>query len=142
MIQEGNPVGFVSTPTKSAVTAAAVACLAMTAAGAATANAVPSGRVDAGWGFSSNAYGTGCSYSMSVPVNASGKVTFWDKKPGSNAPIYIGSAYANGATASVTWVPQREGIRQLYAVQGGKRSNYTIARVHRGYGAGGFCFAL
>ena len=114
----------------------------MAALGASNAAAVPTGRVDAGVGFSSNAYGTGCSYSMTVPVNASGKVSFWEKKPGTNPPLYIGSAYAEGAIAAVTWVPQREGVRQIYAVQGGKRSNYTIARVHRGYGTAGFCFAL
>lgn len=122
--------------------AAAVLAGALTGIGAATANAVPSGRVDPGVGFSSNAYGTGCSYSMTVPVNASGKVTFWEKKPGKYPPLFIGAARAQGATAAVTWVPQREGIRQVYAVQNGKRSNYTIARVHRGYGTAGFCFAL
>ncbi|QKT09010.1 hypothetical protein HUN08_02715 [Gordonia sp. X0973] len=114
----------------------------LSAVGASGAAAVPSGRVDAGVGFSSNAYGTGCSYSMTVPVNASGKVTFWEKKPGISPPIYIDSARAVGGTAAVTWVPSREGYRQLYAVQGGKRSNYTTVLVHRGYGTLGFCFAL
>lgn len=133
-------MGYTATSIRVAVVAAAV--LLSGALGAADGYAVPSARVDPGVGFSSNAYGTGCSYSMTVPVNASGKVTFWDKKPGENPPIYIGSADAVGAIAAVTWVPQREGIRQIYAVQGGKRSNYTIARVHRGYGSGGYCFAL
>ncbi|GAB11664.1 hypothetical protein GOARA_082_00530 [Gordonia araii NBRC 100433] len=119
-----------------------IAAGALAAVGATEAAAVPSGRVDPGVGFSSNAYGTGCSYSMTVPVDSSGKVTFWEKKPGRFPPLYIGTAYPAGATAAVTWVPQREGVRQVYAVQRGKRSNYTIARVHRGYGAGGFCFAL
>lgn len=136
---------MVPTAISTKVSAGAAALLtagALAAIGAGGASAVPSGRVDPGVGFSSNAYGTGCTYSMTVPVNSSGKVTFWDKKPGKNPPIYIGSAWAQGGTAAVSWVPQREGVRQIYAVQNGMRSNYTVARVHRGYGTAGFCFAL
>lgn len=109
--------------------------------GAGVAKAAPSGQVDPGVPFSSIVYGTGCTYSLTVPVNASGMVTFYEQRRG-YPPRFIGKAQAYGLSASVRWIPRRQGDRMLYAVQNGQKSPMTVARVHQGYGSGGLCFAL
>lgn len=120
--------------------ATAVAALAVTAA---PAHAAPQGAVDVGVGFFSVNKGVGCSYSMSVGVNSSGWVSFYDKGRGRNAtPIFIGRALADGARAAVTWWPKREGLRTVYAVQHGVKSKPTTYRVVPGYGSGGVCVAF
>lgn len=111
------------------------------AVGAAPAQAAPVGRVDAGVPFSSAVYGTGCTYSLTVPVNSGGRVTFWERKHGL-APHYIGAADAGGNIATVRWVPRFMGDRELYAVQNGSTSPIAVLQVHQGYGSGGLCFAL
>ena len=78
---------------------------------------------------------------MSVPVNASGKVVLGQEAREQPADLHRFRLRQRSDGLGHLGAAAR-GIRQLYAVQGGKRSNYTIARVHRGYGAGGFCFAL
>lgn len=123
--------------------AAAVGALAVSVAAvvAAPADAAPAGRVDPGAMLSSVHYGTGCLYQMSVPVNSSGWVSFYERK-GPGYPVrFIGRAKADGAQAVVSWVPNRQGLRQLYAIQNGKRSQLTYAQVVQGYGSGGMCFA-
>ncbi len=119
--------------------ATAAAAAALTAA---PAGAAPQGQVDAGTGFSSVNYGVGCSYSMTVPVNSSGLVSFYDWKGPGYPPLLIGRAQASGANAAVTWWPKRQGIRKLYAEQNGQRSRITTVRVSQGYGSGGMCFAF
>lgn len=110
---------------------------------AAPADAAPQGRPDPGQGIGwfSNNHGTGCSYSLTVPVNSSGMVSFYDWKGGKHKPILVGRAMASGANAAVTWWPKREGLRRLYAVQNGERSKIAYVRVTRGYGSGGLCVA-
>ncbi|MFW0790781.1 hypothetical protein [Gordonia sp. CPCC 205333] len=122
------------------------AAAGVVAVGAATlvsapAPAAPAGKVDPGAMFSSVHYGTGCMYQMSVPVNSSGWVAFYERK-GPGYPVrLIGRAKANGAQAVVSWIPNRQGLRQLYAVQNGKRGPIASARVTQGYGSGPMCFA-
>lgn len=106
-----------------------------------TASAAPAGPVDPGIPFSSIVYGTGCSYTLKVPVNSSGVVTFYEKRRGQQ-PRRIGAEEARQGTASVWWIPRRIGTSELYAVQNGERSRPTVARVRQGYGSGGLCFAL
>ncbi|MFT3899025.1 MAG: hypothetical protein QM728_02100 [Gordonia sp. (in: high G+C Gram-positive bacteria)] len=134
-------MGTTATSTKIAATAAALTIAGgLATVGASGADAVPSGRVDPGARFSSSTYGTGCTYPMTVAVNSSGRVTFWEKKAGrGNPPLFIGWAWPDGATAAVTWRPQRIGVRQLYAVQRGYRSNYTTVQVGQGFGIAGVC---
>lgn len=120
---------------------AAAACAAAAALTAAPAVAAPQGQVNAGVGFSSVNYGVGCSYAMTVPVNSSGPVSFYDWKGPGHRPLLIGRAPASGGEAAVTWWPRRQGIRTLYAEQNGVRSQLTRVRVSRGYGSGGLCFA-
>lgn len=118
--------------------------LAMVAASLITpayAQAAPAGVVDAGVPFSSAVYGTGCLYNLTVPVNSSGRVTFWERRPGF-PEHYIGAAPADGAIATVQWVPRYLGDRLLYAKQNGVTGKATMLRVHQGYGAGWTCFAL
>lgn len=105
------------------------------------ARAAPAGKVDAGVPFSSVVYGTGCTYTLTVPVNSSGTVTFWERRPG-YPEFYIGSAAADGASASVIWVPRHLGTRYLYAKQNGITGPPSLVPVHQGYGSGGLCFAL
>lgn len=124
-----------------AAVAAIVLAAGLVLAQAPTVTAAPTSGPDAGVAFSSAVYGTGCSYTLTVPVNASGAVYFWEQKKG-YPPIFIGKAQAYQLSASVRWIPRRIGLRRLYAVQDGKRSPLTIARVHQGYGSGGLCFAL
>lgn len=126
---------------KSAVVAGCAAAVALTLS-AAPAQAAPQGRVDPGVGFFSVNYGVGCSYSMTVPVNSSGMVSFYDWKGPGYQPLFIGRAMADGANAAVTWWPKRKGTRTLYAVQNGKRSQLKKVRVTQGYGSGGTCFAF
>ncbi|MCK8613222.1 hypothetical protein [Gordonia sp. C13] len=105
------------------------------------AQAAPAGRVDAGVPLSSVVYGTGCTYPVTVPVNSSGWVEFWEVKPG--LPVrFIGRDLPSGALASVTWVPRRIGDKYLYAVQNGKASPPTLVKVRQGYGSNGTCFAF
>nr|WP_029759852.1 hypothetical protein [Gordonia hirsuta] len=120
---------------------AGCAAVALLSAAAAPAQAAPQGKVDPGIGFFSVNYGVGCSYSMTVPVNSSGMVSFYDWKGPGYPPLFVGRAMASGAKAAVTWWPKREGVRRLYAVQNGERSAITTVRVTRGYGSGGLCFA-
>ncbi|NMO00333.1 hypothetical protein HH308_03790 [Gordonia sp. TBRC 11910] len=123
-----------------AVAASALAVSAAAMIGS-PADAAPAGRVDPGAMFSSVHYGTGCLYQMSVPVNSSGWVAFYERKAKGYPVRFIGRSRANGAMASVDWVPNRQGLRELYAVQNGKRSPITYAQVTQGYGSGGACFA-
>ena len=109
--------------------------------GAGTAQAAPVSGPDSNVPFSSVVYGTGCTYTLTVPVDAKGMVTFFEQRRGYR-PIYIGKAPAYQTSASVTWIPRRQGNRMLYAVQNGVKSPITMARVHQGYGSGGLCFAL
>ncbi|MFT4127224.1 MAG: hypothetical protein QM662_13480 [Gordonia sp. (in: high G+C Gram-positive bacteria)] len=104
-------------------------------------HAAPAGPVDPGIPFSSVVYGTGCTYTLTVPVNSSGIVAFYERKRG-YPPRLIGRDRAYQGYASVWWSPRRIGNRRLYAIQNGKRSPITVARVHQGYGSGGLCFAL
>lgn len=106
-----------------------------------TASAAPVGGVDAGVPFSSVVYGSGCLYDLTVPVNATGRVTFWEQENG-QAPRFLGAAAADGAIATIRWVPRRPGDRRLYAQQGGVTGPKTLYRVHQGYGSGWACFAL
>ncbi|NDZ95772.1 hypothetical protein G3I13_06690 [Streptomyces sp. SID6673] len=106
-----------------------------------SAGAAPVGKIDAGVPFSSVVYGTGCLYNLTVDVNASGPVTFWERKQG-YPERFIGAARADGAIATIRWVPRRIGDRLLYAKQGGVRGPVAVMRVHQGYGSGWACFAL
>ncbi len=125
------------------VAAAALGALAVSAAAlvSSPASAAPAGKVDPGAMFSSVNYGTGCMYQMSVPVNSTGWVGFYERKGAGYPARFIGRAKANGAQAVVSWVPHRMGIRELYAVQNGKRSASNFVRVNQGYGSGPMCFA-
>ncbi|MDS1115393.1 hypothetical protein RD149_16680 [Gordonia westfalica] len=105
------------------------------------AHAAPAGRVDAGVPLSSAVYGTGCTYPVTVPVDSSGWVEFWEVKPGLPAR-FIGRDLPSGALASVTWVPRRIGDKYLYAVQNGKASQPTLVKVRQGYGSNGTCLAF
>lgn len=109
--------------------------------GAGAASAAPAGQVDAGVPFSSVVYGTGCTYSLTVPVNSSGRVTFWERKRGFPGR-FIGAAQPSGGIATVTWIPRRIGERWLYAIQDGKASRVSLAPVRQGYGSAGLCFAI
>ncbi|MFT4200951.1 hypothetical protein [Gordonia sp. (in: high G+C Gram-positive bacteria)] len=137
-------MGTTATSTKIATGAAALLLAGgLCAVAAPAADAVPTGRVDPGIRFSSGTYGTGCTYPMTVAVNSEGRVTFWEKKAGrGNPPLFIGWSWPQGGTAAVTWRPQRIGVRQLYAVQRGFRSNYTTAVVGQGFGIAGICTSL
>ncbi|GAA1481143.1 hypothetical protein GCM10009624_15830 [Gordonia sinesedis] len=68
-------------------------------------------------------------------------MTFWERKRGFPAR-FIGAADVHGLTATVRWIPRRIGDRWLYAIQDGKSSRPTLARVRQGYGSGGLCFAI
>lgn len=105
------------------------------------AQAAPSGPVDAGVPLSSAVYGTNCTYPLTVPVNSSGWVTFWEIKPGL-PPRFLGRDLPSGALASVTWVPRRIGDKCLVAVQNGQASKPTPVRVRQGHGSGGACIAF
>ncbi|MFT3660875.1 MAG: hypothetical protein QM809_05615 [Gordonia sp. (in: high G+C Gram-positive bacteria)] len=127
---------------KNAVVIGGIAVAAATMA-AAPAQAAPQGRVDPGVaiGWYSNDHGTGCSYSMTVPVNSSGLVSFYERGD-SGAPVLIGRDRAVGVNASVTWWPRHTGRRHLYAVQNGERSTPTSVVVTRSMlGGGGLCVA-
>ncbi|GAA4751631.1 hypothetical protein MUG78_04910 [Gordonia alkaliphila] len=132
---------MISRATTAVVAGCAAAAVAATLS-AAPANAAPQGRVDPGIGFFSVNHGVGCSYSMTVPVNASGLVSFYDWKGRGYPPLLIGRAMASGGNAAVTWWPKRQGLRNVYAVQNGKKSPITKVRVTQGYGSGGLCFAF
>lgn len=125
--------------TVSVLATAAVATAALAGGGAAAA--APVGQVDPGIPFSSVVYGTGCTYNLTVPVNSTGMVDFYEQRQGF-PPIFIGKAAAYQLIATVNWVPRHLGNRMLYAVQNGHKSPIAIARVHQGYGSGGLCFAL
>ncbi|MGV9670117.1 hypothetical protein ACWDPV_05915 [Gordonia sp. NPDC003504] len=125
-----------------AVTAMAAASVAAAGLiGAGSAAAAPSGQVDAGVPFSSAVYGTGCTYQLVVPVNASGMVYFWEQGQGQK-PLFIGKAQAYQLVATVDWIPRHQGKRTLYAVQNGVKGPVVTAPVHQGYGSGWACFAL
>lgn len=132
--------GMKSRITTAVITGVAALSLALSAAPAAAA---PQGRPDPGQGigFFSTNHGVGCSYSLTVPVNSSGMVSFYDWKGPGYPPLFIGQAMASGANAAVTWWPKREGLRRIYAVQNGEKSTTAWVRVTRGYGSGGLCFA-
>ncbi|AZG46070.1 hypothetical protein D7316_02670 [Gordonia insulae] len=120
----------------------AVAGLVITViAGPGEAAAAPVGKVDAGVPFSSVVYGSGCRYDLTVPVDATGRVTFWEREQG-GPERFIGAAPADGAIATIRWVPRDPGDRQLYAKQGGVTGPKVLMRVHQGYGSGWACFAL
>ncbi|ANY25808.1 hypothetical protein [Gordonia terrae] len=106
-----------------------------------TAQAAPAGRVDASVPLSSAVYGTGCTYPLTVAVNSSGWVEFFEVKAGL-PPRFVGRDLPQGALASTTWVPQRIGDKYLYAVQNGKVSQPTFVRVRQGYGSNGSCVAF
>ena len=99
------------------------------------------GKVDAGVPFSSVVYGTGCRYDLTVDVNSVGTVTFWERPQGAPARV-PGSAEADGAIATISWVPRRVATTQLYATQNGVTGPVAVLRVHQGYGSGWACFAL
>ncbi|MGC5248328.1 hypothetical protein ACPXB3_15570 [Gordonia sp. DT219] len=122
-------------------TAAVMAAALIGGPGAGAAQAAPSGQPDPGIPFSSVVYGTGCAYSLTVPVNSVGMVSFYEQRKGF-PPIFIGKTPAYQLSATVIWVPRHLGDRTLYAVQNGQKSPTTVARVHQGYGSGGLCFAL
>lgn len=105
------------------------------------AQAAPAGALDAGVPFSSVVYGTGCTYPLTIPVNASGWVTFYEYKPGL-PPRFVGRDLPQGALASTTWVPHRIGDKYLYAVQDGVASKALPVRVRQGYGSNGACIAF
>ncbi|MFC0316416.1 hypothetical protein ACFQNE_00120 [Gordonia phosphorivorans] len=127
---------------RTALVAGCAAAAVAATVSAAPASAAPQGRVDPGIGFFSVNHGVGCSYSMTVPVNASGLVSFYDWKGRGYPPQLIGRAMASGGNAAVTWWPKRQGLRKVYAVQNGKKSAITTVRVTQGYGSGGLCFAF
>ncbi len=106
-----------------------------------SATAVPVGKVDAGVPFSSVVYGTGCRYDLTVDVNSVGTVTFWERPQGAPAR-FLGAAEADGAIATISWVPRRVATTQLYATQNGVTGPVAVLRVHQGYGSGWACFAL
>lgn len=109
---------------------------------AAPADAAPQGRVDPGGTLFSTFHGTGCTYPMTVPVNSSGWVTFWEKSTRKNTkPIYLGRAFPDGGLAAVTWRPRHIGVRKIYAVQNGKQSQMGYVEVAQGFplGAGSAC---
>ncbi|MGV9709154.1 hypothetical protein ACWDTI_00620 [Gordonia sp. NPDC003424] len=110
-------------------------------AGQGDAQAAPAGPVDAGVPFSSVVYGTGCTYTLWVPVNSSGTVTFWERRQGFPERM-IGSDVPDGTSATFTWVPRTIGDRLVYAKQNGITGPATVIKVHQGYGSGGVCFAL
>ncbi|MFW0794056.1 hypothetical protein AAFP30_09610 [Gordonia sp. CPCC 205515] len=105
------------------------------------AQAAPAGTVDAGVPLSSVVYGTGCVYTLRVPVNSSGTVTFWEKRQGSPEHL-IGSDVPDGAAATLEWWPRTIGDRLVYAKQNGVVGPSTVLRVRQGYGSGGMCFAV
>ncbi|MEE4021990.1 hypothetical protein V1Y59_02775 [Gordonia sp. PKS22-38] len=105
------------------------------------ASAAPVGKVDAGVPFSSIVYGTGCLYELTVDVNSSGAVTFWERPRGGPARV-IGVAPAYGAIATTKWVPRRIATTELYATQNGATGPIAVFPVHQGYGSGWACFAL
>ncbi|GAA3950390.1 hypothetical protein [Gordonia caeni] len=127
---------------KAAVVAGCAAAAVAATLTAAPAQAAPQGKVDPGIGFFSVNHGVGCSYSMTVPVNSSGMVSFYDWKGPGYPPLFIGRAMASGGNAAVTWWPKRQGLRKIYAVQNGQKSAITKVRVTQGYGSGGTCFAF
>nr|WP_238423335.1 hypothetical protein [Gordonia sp. 'Campus'] len=106
-----------------------------------SAQAAPAGRVDASAAFSSAVYGTGCTYPLTMPVNSSGWVEFYEVRAGV-PPRLVGRDLPQGALASTTWVPHRIGDKYLYAVQNGKVSQPTFVRVRQGYGSNGTCVAF
>lgn len=111
---------------KTAIVTGCVSALAATTITAGPAQAAPQGPVSPGTGIGwfSNDFGVGCSYNMTVPVNSSGMVTFWDRSAANPKakPVYIGRAMAAGGRAAVTWWPRRTGKRAIYAMQNGERS--------------------
>ncbi|WP_435082464.1 hypothetical protein [Gordonia hongkongensis] len=117
------------------------AVMGATAFVAPTAQAAPAGRVDASVPFSSAVYGTGCTYPLTVAVNSSGWVEFFEVKAGL-PPRFVGRDLPQGALSSTTWVPHRTGDKYLYAVQNGKVSAPTFVRVRQGYGSNGACIAF
>lgn len=121
-----------------AVVAGCVAAAAATLA-AAPAQAAPQGHVNTGLHFGAH-YGTGCSYSMTVPVNASGLVSFYDRVGGKT--VLVGRTMAQGGSAAVTWWPKRQGLHRVYAEQHGQRSPESKVRVTQGYGRGGLCITI
>ncbi|MFW0783308.1 hypothetical protein AAFP35_02200 [Gordonia sp. CPCC 206044] len=124
-----------------AATIGSMAAAIAMVAGTGTASAAPVGTVDAGVPFSSVVYGTGCRYNLTVQVDASGPVTFWERAQG-HPERFLGAAQADGAIATIRWVPQRIGDRLLYAKQNGVTGPTVVMRVHQGYGSGWACFAL
>ncbi|MFT3716650.1 MAG: hypothetical protein QM774_12110 [Gordonia sp. (in: high G+C Gram-positive bacteria)] len=116
--------------------------LTAAAAVSAPAQAAPQGHVNPGHIIFGTQFGTGCRYVANVAVNASGTVTFWDWKGKGYKPLYVGKDYPRGGVAAVNWIPRREGIRHLYAVQNGQKSKITNVRVTRGYGGGWTCIAF
>ncbi|STQ62948.1 Uncharacterised protein [Gordonia bronchialis] len=108
---------------------------------ASNADAAPAGRPNAGVPLSSVVYGTGCTYPVTLAVNSSGWVAFYEQRTG-YPPIFVGRDLPSGALASITWVPRRIGDRYLYAVQNGVKSPKTLVRVRQGYGSNGLCFGV
>lgn len=121
--------------------AAAVATIVALTMTSGAALAAPTGKPDVSVPFSSVVYGTGCLYTVTVQVNSSGTVYFWESR-GRAKPRYIGSRTAVGANAVHWWTPNRIGNWTLYAVQNGKKSQPLKVAVRQGYGGGGLCFAL
>ncbi|MFT4087734.1 MAG: hypothetical protein QM658_11410 [Gordonia sp. (in: high G+C Gram-positive bacteria)] len=114
----------------------------LAAAGAAPAQAAPQGRVDPGATLFSTFHGTGCTYPMTVAVNSSGWVSFWEKSTRKNAkPIFLGRALPDGGLAAVTWRPRHVGIRKIYATQNGRQSRMGYVEVAEGFplGPGSAC---
>ena len=126
--------------TGAALTGAAAATLTAGVL-AAPAQAAPQGKVDPGIGFFSIHHGTGCSYSMTMNVNASGVVSFYDAGRGHKTRL-IGRDVAQGGQAAVTWTPRWQGLHRIYAVQNGEKSQVRWVRVTQGYGSGGACIAF
>lgn len=133
-------------PGRWAARGAAAATLALGCVGllgsAGHAQAAAIGKVDPGVALSSVVYGTGCTYSMTVQVNSSGLVRFYETRPGGQ-DRFIGQGQAYGALATARWTPNRIGDWHLYAVQdGGQRSELAPVRVRQGHGSGGWCIAF
>ena len=119
----------------------ALVCTATALLGAGQSSAAPAGKPDAGVPLSSVVYGTGCTYPVTLAVNSSGWVAFYEQRTG-YPPIFVGRDLPRGALASTTWVPRHLGDRYLYAVQNGQTSAKTLVKVRKGYGSNGLCFGF
>ncbi|MDL9936870.1 hypothetical protein QSJ18_08975 [Gordonia sp. ABSL1-1] len=124
------------------VAAAASIMVGITAmVGAGDAQAAPAGKPNAGVPLSSVVYGTGCTYPVTMAVNSSGWVAFYEYKPGL-PPRFVGRDLPDGALATITWVPRYIGEKYLYGMQNGVKSPMTKVSVRQGYGSNGLCFGI